>query len=280
MLKKQVFRTVYIDGQSGLNKDPGLLQNFMTVGETKHIDRIVRFKNVPGPQLDFKLLEVIKQELRSEQPVFIYANKNGAHFPYDEGYPKSQAVFGPTVAQAGEDRIDTRVNSYFNVIKWSVDGFFAKLFDQLDLRDTAIVYTSDHGQALYNNQLTHCSVSDPDPREGLVPLFAMTDNQALNERFQRGARLNKNKASHFSIQPTILELMGYKKQQISKLFGPSMFVAGPARPQFTSGDIFGVFRQKVRWTPLDLSKNYIEFDQPPKSRQSMVKQSNLYIAKN
>ncbi len=261
--KKAGFRTVYIDGQSGLNKDPGMLQNFMTVNETKHIDHIVRFSGVANSKLDFEVLKVIEKELRSDKPVFIYANKNGAHFPYDEGYPESQVIFGPTVTQTGSDRIETKVNSYFNVIHWAVDKFFARFFEQLNLRDTAVIYTSDHGQALFNGQLTHCSVSDPDPREGLVPLFAMTENATLKARFEQGAKANRNIASHFSIRPTVLELMGYNKTTVEQLYGPSMFTAGIKKPQFTSGDVFGVFRKEVRWTAIDLSKNYIEFDAPP-----------------
>lgn len=256
--KKAGYRTVYIDGQSGLNKDPGLLQNFMTVAETRNIDRVVRFNTVPNPQLDFKLLEVIKQELAGNKPVFIYANKNGAHFPYDEGYPESRSIFVPTVRSEGIDRFATRINSYLNVFRWSVDGFFARLFEDVDLSDTAIVYTSDHGQALYNGKLTHCTVDNPDPREGLVPLFALTGNKALKKRFQHGAKLQMNAASHFSIRPTLLELMGYPRDQIAKLYGSSLFGPPLQNPRFTSGDIFGVFRSTARWTEIDLRKDFRE----------------------
>lgn len=261
--KKAGYRTVYIDGQSGLNKDPGLLQNFMTVAETKFIDRVVRFHTVPNPQLDFKLLEVMRAELAGDKPVFIYANKNGAHFPYDEGYPKTQVPFKPTVASEGVDRFETRINSYLNVFKWSVDGFFAKLFDKVDLSDTAIIYTSDHGQALYNGKLTHCTVEHPDPREGLVPMFALTGNKALKARFQKGAVLQKNAASHFSIRPTVLELMGYPRDKVARLYGPSLFGAPLQNPRFTSGDIFGVFRASARWTEIDLRKDFRETKKLP-----------------
>ncbi len=256
------YRTVYIDGQSGLNKNPGLLQNFMTVGETKKIDRVVRFKNIPGPQLDFKLLEVIKKELAGAGPVFIYANKNGAHFPYDEGYPKAEIVFEPTVSQAQDDNIKTRVNSYYNVIRWSVDRFFKVFFQQIDLKKTTVVYTSDHGQAVYNGKLTHCSVNDPDPREGLVPMFVMTDDVGLKARLTQAAKVNFSKTSHFMIRPTVLMLMGYSPIKIAPIYGPSLLEVASKNPQFTSGDIFGMFRKEVLWTPLDLEKNYLEFKKP------------------
>ena len=257
------YRTVYIDGQSGINKNPGLLQNFMTVPETENIDRFVRFKNIPNPQLDFKLLEVIKKELAGDVPVFIYANKNGAHFPYDEGYPKSETVYQPTVTQQGQDNVKTRVNSYLNVIRWSVDRFFKVFFQEIDLKKTAVIYTSDHGQAVYNGRLTHCSVDNPDPREGLVPLFVLAPEGALKQKLTASAKLNFAKSSHFMIRPTVLMLMGYNQQEIAKLYGPSLLEPAPENPKFTSGDIFGVFAKQVRWTPIDLKKRYLEFDKLP-----------------
>ncbi len=261
--KKAGFRTVYIDAQASIFKDPGLLQNFMTIGETSKIDRIVRLTGVSIPELDFKLLEVVEQELKSGQPVFIYANKSGAHFPYDKGYPKNQQKFQPTIQQAGKDTIKFRVNSYLNVINWSVDRFFGKVFEKLDLKKTAIIYTSDHGQALYQGQMTQCSMTNANPREGLVPMMAITDNQKLKARFAQGAILNTGRASHFLIQPTILELMGFPKDDISSKYGASMFAKGSSITEFSVGDIFGVFRKKPRWTSIDLSKNYKEFSTPP-----------------
>lgn len=269
--KKAGYRTVFIDGQSGRIKDPGFLQNFMTVAETKYIDRVVRFNGVASPQLDFKLLEVVRKELASDQPVFIYANKNGAHFPYDEGYPKSRTLFLPTVASAGVDKLETRVNSYFNVLSWSVDKFFGELFEKLDLSDTAIIYTSDHGQAVFNGSLTHCSVKNPDPREGLVPLFAITGNKALKAKFEAGAKIGKNASSHFAIRPTILQLMGFPKTQVAVLYGPSLFAGSTTTTQFTSGDIFGIFRNEAHWTQIDLHKNFLEFkDFPRSNREKLV----------
>lgn len=261
--KKAGYRTVYIDGQSGLNKDPGLLQNFMTVSETAYIDRVVRFTGVSSPQLDFELLKVIEKELQSDQPVFIYANKNGAHFPYDQGYPKSNTKFRPTVQEAGEDNTQTRVNSYLNVLNWSVDKFFDKFFTSLNLDETAVIYTSDHGQAVYNGKLTHCSTSNVDPREGLVPLLTITNNKRLKARFAKGAKLNVGRASHFQIRSTVLDMMGFPKSEVLQKYGPSMFVQGPANTKFLAGDIFGVFRSEPYWTSLDLTKNYKEFSNPP-----------------
>ncbi len=263
--RKAGFRTVYIDGQSGLNKDPGLLQNFMTPEETAWIDRFVRFSALPAWRLDEEVLKVIHEELKNATgPVFIYANKNGAHFPYDETYPPRRVLFSPTITQAGEDNTETRVRSYLNAINWSVDTFFAHLFDTLNLRDTAIIYTSDHGQTLADGATPHCIIDNPDPRQALVPLLAITGNDDLNRRFVSGARLNSGRATHFLVYPTLLELMGYDPRKVAERHGPSMFRQGPRNVFFTSGDIFGIFRREVNRWPIDLSRDWRELNPLPR----------------
>lgn len=275
--KRAGFRTVFIDAQSAFNRNPGKLQNFMTTAEAGQIDNLVTMPDgVPAPQLDDRLLDTVIQELRSPGPVFIYANKNGAHFPYDHDYPASETLFRPTMteqlqAQTRDDignrtlanyvlggPIQGRIDSYRNAVRWSVDRFFKRLFAEADLTDTVVLFTSDHGQVFNPDRLTHCSVEDPDPREGLVPLFVAASDPALQQRFAVGAKESRDHASHFSIAPTLFELFGYAKPDIAKAYGPSLFERNDRQPGFTSGDIFGLFSANVRWHPLDLSRRYLE----------------------
>ena len=260
-----------------LQSQPGKLQNFMTAKETADIDSLVTMpETAPTPTLDDRLLDTVIKELRSPKPVFIYANKNGAHFPYDNAYPKSQRLFRPTMteamyAAAGGDvskhtltsnmaggPSQTRINSYRNAVRWSVDRFFGRLFKEADLDDTVIIFTSDHGQQFDPAHLTHCTVEDPDAREGYVPLFVSTTNPDLRARFAAGAEASRWHASHFQIAPTLFALFGYRKSDIDSRYGPSLFEANTRAPAFTSGDIFGLFSEQVRWHPLDLKKNYLE----------------------
>ena len=256
--RKAGYRTVYIDAQAGVNKNPGLLQNFMSVREKQSIDGFYTIQNVPADQADFETLKIIERELKSAQPVFIYANKNGAHFPYDKAYPAEESLYGPTMTETGEDTPVTRVASYRNAVRWSVDRFFAEFFKATDFANTAVIYTSDHGQALMAGQLTHCVVENPDPVQGLVPLMAITGDQGLRQRFEAGAKLNKGRASHFEIAPTLLELMGYREQDVQAFYGELLFTLPVAAPAFTSGDVFGLFSDQVNTTPIDLQKSYLD----------------------
>ena len=97
--KKAGFRTVYIDSQASEKTvtKPNDFQNYMTSEEAKFIDKFYKVKNVEGPDLDYRLLEIMKEELESEQPTFIYANKNGAHFPYSDNYPAESDPFIQTM---------------------------------------------------------------------------------------------------------------------------------------------------------------------------------------
>ncbi len=104
---------------------------------------------------DYELNRIVAAELKSNTPVFIYANKNGAHFPYDDSYPADQAVHHPTQTEAG-DTVTSRLNSYRNSIDWTVDRWMANLFNIADLSQAVMIYTSDHGQRFEPGKITHC----------------------------------------------------------------------------------------------------------------------------
>ncbi len=250
------YRTVFIDGQAGANKNPSRLQNFMTVVETNLIDRFVVVSGVDIPMLDYKLLDIVREELMGDEPVFIYANKNGAHFPYDTAFPASETVFKPS-ATKGQGK-HARINAYRNSISWSVDRFFQQMATHVDLDDTLVFYTSDHGQTFRDGHLTHCTVHGPDPREALVPLFAVTGNRQLDGRLREAASKNVGKTTHFEIVPTVLDVMGFDPKLIAERHGASLFDTLDGETKFSTGDIFGLFRKDVNWTEIDLGKDYLE----------------------
>lgn len=256
--RKAGFRTVFIDGQAGFNRNPGKLQNFMTAAEVRDIDKFHALDaDVPPPMLDDRLTDIVLRELGSDKAVLIYANKNGAHFPYDLSYPEEARIFRPTMTETA-DTTASRIRSYRNVIRWSVDRVLQRLIEQAPLDDTVIIYTSDHGQALNPERFTHCSVDRPDPREGLVPLFVITGNAALRAQFQAAADASRDHGSHFSIAPTVLELLGYDRAAVAETQGPSLLTKSARMPEFTSGDVFGLFSDKPNRHPIDLGRTYLE----------------------
>jgi len=137
--------------------------------------------------LDDRLIDIILRELGSDKPVLIYANKSGAHFPYDLSYPEKARIFRPTMTETA-DTAASRIRSYRNVIRWSVDRILQRLIEQAPLDE------------LNPERFTHCSVDRPDPREGLVLLFVITGN-AARAQFQAAADASRDHGSHFSIAP-------------------------------------------------------------------------------
>lgn len=253
------FRTVFIDAQAAFLRGPGKLQNFMTADEKREIDSFNAVEEtIAPPDLDDRLVDILAETLKSEQPTFVYAIKNGAHFPYDRGYPSTQQIFRPTMSESSRNDGLALINSYRNAVRWSVDRVLKRLVDSVPLDDTLIIYTSDHGQNLSSTALSHCSVKDADPREALVPLFAISENSALRERLSAGATMNWGHASHFAIAPTLLDLFGFSPRDISTKYGPSLFEKPEQQAEFTSGDIFGLISEKVHWNKIDLSESYLE----------------------
>ena len=97
------YRTVFIDAQAAHITNPGLLQNFMSMEEKAKIDAFYAIKSGNPAEADYELARIIHRELSGARPVFILAAKNGAHFPYDEAYPPSEAVFHPTQSESKSD---------------------------------------------------------------------------------------------------------------------------------------------------------------------------------
>ena len=261
--KKAGFRTVYIDSQATGNvaTKPNDFQNYMTSSEASFIDKFYKVKDVPVTELDFRLLDIVKKELDSDEPTFIYANKNGAHFPYNHNYPESEAIYQPVFAKKGatglggllelyqnDKSMEKVVNTYKNSIHWTVDKFFQKFFNIINLSKTVVVYTADHGQHFHPDSTTHCTSGFGAPAsEGLVPLMLMTDNAELLSQFKSAAQANFNKTDHFSIYPSVLDLFGYSKKEQSN-YGYGLIKPVPANiAAFNTGDILGIISTDTMW---------------------------------
>lgn len=250
------YRTVYIDAQAGFITVYGKLQNFMTPGETLWIDRLHKLEaGQPAHQLDDELMRLVLEELAIGDRVFIYANKNGAHFPYADNAPPHLDLTGPqavTPAGAGGSG-NGQPASYARAVAWSTDRTMARLVRESRDDRTAIVYTSDHGQHFSPNRLTHCSgQNNVAPQEGIVPLMVSTGDTGLQARFSAAAERLQGRASHFAIAPTLLELMGYAPVDVAAIYDESLLGDIKDPPRFVSGDIFGLFGGAPAWHDANL----------------------------
>jgi glucan phosphoethanolaminetransferase (alkaline phosphatase superfamily) len=245
------YRTVYIDAQSSSTRLRGTggatnrLQNFMTTAETAYIDAFHQFDaEVPPEMLDMRLAEIVAKEFASSEKVFVYANKNGAHFPYRDNYP---AVLAPK--ETGDDA-SVLASQYAAAVRWTVDEFFRKFVSDVPLDDAVVVYTSDHGQRLVPGSTTHCNMVDPDPVEGVVPLLVLAEG-GTRDSFAAAAVAGYGRSGHFGIVPSILEVMGYARGDVVARHGRSLFEPDGRTQSFATGDIMAFAEGPFEWHSVD-----------------------------
>jgi hypothetical protein len=245
---KAGYKTVLIDTWKRLH-------SHMDEQEFAMIDTFLRVTDEPEYTRVTVVADHLIELLGHSEPLLIYVNNQGIHPPYSARFPPDLA-YDPEPLVRDLELADWRrdsVRDYHKALRWSVDGFFAKLLPVLQTReDVVLIYTSDHGQSLYEGgyDLSHCSVR-PDLALGevLVPLFVITGSRQLAPRFEAEARRAFNRADHFEIFPTLLELMGYSSDWVEEHYGPGLLdVPTDRRRGFLVGS---VNNPRAVWTAAD-----------------------------
>lgn len=252
--KKAGYKTIFVDNQ----RINGQLQNYMDEAEVKLIDQIHQYSlQTARKNRDLASINLITEYQQSKEKTFIYMNKAGAHFHYEKSYPDDWHIFKPHLLnfEPALNR-EKMINSYKNAVLWSVDHFFEKLLSQLDLKNTLVLYTSDHGQNLLDDgsPITHCQAENPHQNEAIVPLFVVTENQELLLKFKQAAALNYNQASHFQIFPTLLEIFGFDQNMVEKTYYLNLFSKMQSPPGFVSTKLIKKFGSKAKWDRLNWHK--------------------------
>jgi hypothetical protein len=228
---KAGFETVFIDGF----REPDVFHSYMNAAEAREIDDWITETHIPEYDRDMEIANDLRELLQQDKRMFIHVNKYGVHFPYSTKYDPSM-TYEPV--GLGHDRGVKEyhaiiIKDYHKALRWSVDGFFAKIVPDLD-DDTLIIYTSDHGQALFEGgyEVQHCStLPNVHWGEGIVPLFAVAGRSDFAERLKRHAALGFNRASHFDIFPTLLLAFGYPEAWVRGAYGHSLLDFPTDRPR-------------------------------------------------
>ncbi|MGH6803335.1 MAG: sulfatase-like hydrolase/transferase [Methyloceanibacter sp.] len=266
--KKAGYRTVYIDGQ----RHSGRLQSHMTSEEVREIDEFIQLDTQLKPfEKDPYIARLLAKMLRTaNSPQFVFINKMGAHFPYEGKYPRDQVVYQPTMslsylgnesdptnlARPADDATETRLrfkNSYLNSIRWNIGEFFRIVLPAMNLANTVLVFTADHGQDFHDDgrpgYRTHCTHGPAVADEGIVPLVVLTSIPAVATQLRSGVAMNYNRASQFNVFPTLLALMGYERESLrnSDAFEPTLFAELPDDNQRFLSTFFVRLGKKPVW---------------------------------
>jgi glucan phosphoethanolaminetransferase (alkaline phosphatase superfamily) len=244
------FKTVLVEGHS---PPAPLFHSYMDLSEAKSIDEIRQVADPVTYKRDHQMPAHLLELLSRDEPMFIAVNKFGVHPHYKDRMPSDFEY------RSEHATVDTRLSAarsetasqYDRSLKWSVDLFFEALGSKIVRDDTLVIYTSDHGQAMfdggYENQ--HCSLGERIANsEAFVPLFAVThDKQFLRDMRDAASRF-RDQASHFELFPTLLYAMGYPKSWIEKRYGPTLFDVPEHRQR---GFLMGTFfNPGAKWLAL------------------------------
>jgi glucan phosphoethanolaminetransferase (alkaline phosphatase superfamily) len=222
------YRTTLID----LQMSNGERQNWLAMKDLKYIDRyITADRDMDVALRDRDSISRIKQILGAPEKQFLVLVKWGAHWPYQDTYPKPETTFSPVVTSSlgsmGLENKQVVVNTYMNSVRFSADGFLKELLGQIPLEDRILIYTSDHGQAMFDNGdiRTHGGVA-PANGVGSVPLLIFA--KGAKEKFPV---LQKNGYSSFQIFNTTLKLLGYGDELVAG-YGPTLWEV--PKPEYRS----------------------------------------------
>lgn len=166
---------------------------------------------------DDELLKLVATELaKGVSKQFIVLHTYGSHFNYRERYPTNFASFIPDFPVDAEVKYkDNLVNAYDNSIRYT-DDFLARLIGMLQEQqaDAAMLYTSDHGEDIFDDTRHLFLHASPVPSYYQIHVpFLVWMSDSYREAYPsllKAAQANKQKniSSSVSFFQTMLELGG------------------------------------------------------------------------
>ncbi|MEZ6197675.1 MAG: sulfatase-like hydrolase/transferase [Planctomycetota bacterium] len=201
---------------------------------------------VPDHLIDDVLIDEVVGWIAERPRTFSYLLKMGAHFPYAEKHPADFRPFDAgRFASESDPRRRQKLTEYCLAMSWGCDRFLERLLTRLEGTDAIVVYTSDHGQSILEGgiEATHGVYRNPPRSQANVPIMIFATSEAarrrLDERGRVAVEANRDRASHFELFATFLELMGYDRAAVAPHYGSSLFAPLPLRKRrFFSGDPF------------------------------------------
>ena len=170
---------------------------------------------------DDQLLPYLRQALNSHhRKLFVVLHTYGSHFNYRDRYPHSRAFFSPdTPTDAKPDNRPSLINAYDNTIR-QTDHTLATIINMLKECHcaAAMLYTSDHGENIYDDHRQLFLHASPRPSEydTDVPLIAWTSTQYAKQHPSvvqaLKANLHKGAQSNATLFPTMLSMAGIKAE--------------------------------------------------------------------
>lgn len=166
---------------------------------------------------DIELLTLLEQELNKKyHKQFIVLHTYGSHFNYNERYLPCDGIFQPdNNMEAMANNRMSLINAYDNTI-YQTDKFLGKIAQLLQKDDiqSAFIYTSDHGEDIFDDEREAFLHASPIPTcyQLHIPFLVWTSSEFTSHYPQISNHLQANShkpiATSASVFHTMLHLAG------------------------------------------------------------------------
>lgn len=191
-------------------------------------DTCAFIKSQSASKFDFDLLEPLSDFISSNPDgrLFIVLHTYGSHFNYRERYPDSNSIFKPDNAtDADKNNRGELVNAYDNTIAYT-DCLLDSVIRRIEREhcNAALVYTSDHGEDIFDDSRERFLHASPTPTyyQVHVPFIIWTSDEyatcypeTVSQAF---ANRDKNVSSSKSVFNTLIDLAGLSTSYADKRY--------------------------------------------------------------
>lgn len=233
--KQAGYHTAYITNHMAAGQK---FDNGMNEYDLAHIDSyLILNQETNCPHFgDCEVAKALIQLLRTHPKTFVYINKMGIHFPYNEVCPSHQKTLKNPPQQS------QILTNYFNGMVWVADKFLEGLLKEISAFDYLLFYTSDHAENVEEVQTRngHGSFMGANWKQAAVPLIIFTNNPTLQRKYKDVQSMHFNKLSHFALAPSLLEHLGFERTWVREKFGPSILSKERTPQSFFTGNIYQI----------------------------------------
>jgi len=245
------YRTSYFDTWLSVRR----MSSMLTYDELRYVDERRGVPLDPYWDIDNKLASEVMAWVQRPGPGFLFVEKIGLHVPYERNLP-AEIPQAPDVQPVLGRKLDgaraAAVRNYVAGIRLRVDDFFRRLLPTLTRPGTLLIYTSDHGQSLYDGPYDagNCTGPGAVKGEGMVPLVVFASDEDTRLQFQDAARLSRDRRSHSDIFPTLLWAMGFDAAAVQPRYEGGLLDTPPSH-RVRRFFVLSPFAERLNWVHVD-----------------------------
>lgn len=175
------------------------------------------------PFYDVDLLPIVKEILsKNKNKQLIVLHTYGSHFNYKDRYDKQDARFTPDdYTEAMKSERDRLINAYDNTIV-ATDRLISEcinLLDSLDNTSAGLLYTSDHGEDIFDNGSSRFLHASPLPtyfqlHVPMIGWFSSEYQDIFSDNYKAAVNnFSKEISTSRSFCPTALQMAGIETEK-------------------------------------------------------------------